>query len=392
MKKYIKSVAVLTAICAVIAALLAAVNHITNPIIEAQSASAANEALAVVLPGGEGFEEKDLATLGELPASITNVYSEKNGGYVFKMTVNGFKPGLVIMCGISADGSVAGATCLASEETYGEEKTFGDNLVGKNLESIADVDSTGTATFTKTAYKNAVKDALTAFAILGGAEIEMEKTPEELLAEALAEALPASEGKCTPKFVPEVLEGVDKVYSADNGSGYVFVIGEVYVGVDVSGKTVTKDVTAENSAIAEAAAEVIASSNMTEIDLTAYEGIHKTVVKAYKTDSGNYVFELHATGYNMRDHYAYEKKPIVIMAAATADGKIVAVETVSQNESQGFGAACADPGFYTQYNGTTEESYKDVDGIAGATVTTTAYNSAIGKVFETIKIMEGAAQ
>lgn len=392
MKKYIKSVAVLTAICAVIAGLLAAVNEITKPIIEAQSASAANEALAEVLPGGEGFEEKDLSTLGELPASITNVYSEKNGGYVFKMSTTGFNPGLVIMCGITSDGTVAGAKCLESGETFGEEKTYGENLIGKNLDSIAEVDATGTATFTKTAYKNAVKDALTAFAILGGAEVEIEKTPEQLLAEALAAALPASEGKCTPKFVPEVLEGVDKVYAADNGSGYVFVIGESYVGVDVSGKCVTNDASAENAAIAEAAAQTIAASGMTEIDMSAFEGIHKSVVKAYKTDSGNYVFELHATGYNMRDHYAYEKKPIVIMAAATADGKIVAVETVSQNESQGFGAACAEPEFYAQYNGTTEENYKDVDGIAGATVTTSAYNSAIGKVFETIKIMEGAAQ
>ncbi len=390
MKKYIKSVVVLTAICAVMAALLAAVNHITAPIIEAQSQSAANEALLEVLPGAEGFEEMDLSAY-TLPTSVITAY-KASSGYVVKVEVTGFKPGLVIMCGIDADGSVVKTKCIASNETYGEEKTYGVNLEGKNLENIGEVDSTGKATFTKTAYKNAVKDALTACAVFGGAEVEIEKTPEELLVEALSAALPASEGKCTLKFVPEALEGVDRVYAADNGSGYVLLIGEKYVGVDVSGKALGNDATADEIAVAEAAAEIIAASNMTEIDLDAYEGIHKTVVKAYKTDSGNYVFELHATGYNMRDQYAYVKEPIVIMAAATAEGKLVAVETVSQNESQGFGAACAEPEFYTQYMGRTEADYKEIDGIAGATVTTNAYNSAIGKVFEAIKIMEGAAQ
>lgn len=388
MKNYIKSVVTLTLICAVVAVLLSAVNYVTDPIIQAQEESAANDALAVVLPGGEGFEEIDLSAY-EMPSSIVSAHKEKNGGYVFKMEVTGYASGMVIMCGVDAEGNVAGTTCLQSSETNGAEKTYGDSLVGKNLDNVGEVDTVAGSTKTTTAYRSAVKDALTARAILGGEKVEIEKTPEELLAMALAEALPASEGKCTPMFVPEKLEGVDNVYAADNGSGYVLLMGEEYVGVGADGKAVGSSA---NAAAAEAAVSVITASNMTEIDISAYAELPKQVTAVYVTDSGNYVFRLAAEGYNMRDKYAQKKEPIVIMVAVGADRAIIACETVSQNESANIGALCALPEFYTQFNGKTEENYKEIDAIAGATVTTNAYTSAISKVFEAIKIMEGEAQ
>ena len=47
----------------------------------------------------------------------------------------------------------------------------------------------------------------------------------EILADNLNAALPAGEGKFTKYFRVEIIEGVDSIYVADNGAGYVCVIG-----------------------------------------------------------------------------------------------------------------------------------------------------------------------
>ena len=85
MKKHIKSVVSLTAICAVVALLLSFSNYITAPIVAKQESDAVAKALLVVMPNGEDFELIDLASK-ELPATVTEAYSEKNGGYVIAKT------------------------------------------------------------------------------------------------------------------------------------------------------------------------------------------------------------------------------------------------------------------------------------------------------------------
>ena len=81
MKENIKSVVVLTAICLVVAALLAVTNFYTAPIIEANKAAAATGSLAEVIPGAAGFEEVELPA--DAPATVKNLYKETSGlGYV----------------------------------------------------------------------------------------------------------------------------------------------------------------------------------------------------------------------------------------------------------------------------------------------------------------------
>ena len=57
MKNNIKSIIVLPVICLVVAALLAAVNFITAPVIEKNAILAAQESLRVVLPDSGEFKE-----------------------------------------------------------------------------------------------------------------------------------------------------------------------------------------------------------------------------------------------------------------------------------------------------------------------------------------------
>ena len=225
MKNNIKNLSVFVAICTVITLLLAVTNAFTAPIILKNQNSAANQALLVVMPDGKGFEQIETSDY-TLPATVTEVHKETSGlGYVVKLVTAGYGPDMVIMCGVGADGVVTGATCISSNETLGKEKTYGEGFAGKDAAGVEAVDTVGGATKTTGAYKNAVKDALNTAIILGGGSVDI-RTEEEILADNLAAALPAGEAKFEKLFLTELIEDVDAVYAAENGSGYVFVYGE----------------------------------------------------------------------------------------------------------------------------------------------------------------------
>lgn len=389
MKQYIKSIISLTVICGVMAILLAITNSITAPIIEKNAGAAANEALLVVLPDGEDFVAVDLSTY-ELPATVTEAYTEKNGGVVVKLTTAGYGSDMVVMVGITADGSVSGAVCLSSNETLGYEKTYGDSVVGYTSNNIDTLDTISGATKTTEAYKNAVKDALNTAVILGGGSVDV-RDEAQILADNLAAALPDGEGNFEKVFIAEKLTDVSAVYKATNGKGYVFVSGENFVGTDAEGNVVSQVDDALATTIS-ANASLIISSEIKEIDISGYD-MPSQIEKAYKTASGNYVFELKASGFGINgDKYYYPSgEYIKIKISLTPDGTVIACETTYQNESEGIGSACADESFYSQFNGKTEDNYGDIDAIAGATITTNGYKTAISKTFEAVKILEGVA-
>ena len=388
--KHFKSVIALTVICAVIAVLLAVTNSITAPIIEKNASAAANEALLVVYPDGGDFTQVDISTF-ELPATVTEAYSATNGGYVIKLLTSGYGANMVLMCGIDGNGAVTGATCLSSSETLGYEKTYGDSVKGKTAADIDAVETISGATMTTAGYKNAVKDALNATIILGGGSVDI-RSEEEILNDNLSEALPAAEGKFVSWFMVEELENVSAVYEAENGTGYVLVSGEEFIAIDKSGaviSTVSDDV----KATMEANAQLIINSSIEEIDISGYADMPSQVKKVYKTASGNYVFELGANGFGINgDHYFNPSgKQIELKASATKDGKVIAVLTTAQYETDGIGSVCADASFYTQFNGKVEADYSDIEGISGATITTNGYKTAVSKVFEAVKMLEGVA-
>ncbi len=391
MKQYLKSVAALTVICAVTAVLLAVVNSITGPIIAKQEAAAANEALLVVMPEGENFETVDLSTY-ELPATIVEAYHETvTNGYVFKMETVGYSSGFSIMCGVNAEGTVTGAVCLASSETLGYEKTYGEQLSGVTLETVETVDTIAGATKTTGAYRGAVKDALSAFVIVNGGSVDF-RSEEEILADQLNELLPEAEGAFTDMFIAEQLEGVDTIYAADNGIGYVYVSGETYVAVDAAGAVIT-DVDAATKANIEAQAQIMLNSSMEAIDLSGYADVPKQVVAAYQTASGNYVFDLEAAGFGINgdEWYKPSGEHIQIKVAVTSEGQIISCKTMYQSESEGIGSVCEEAWFYTQFNGRDASNYGDIDAISGATLTTNGYKTAISKVFEVIAMLKGDA-
>ena len=393
MKKSIKSILVLVSISAVVAILLSFTNYITAPIIEENNKKTANAALFEVLPDGESFELVNTSSY-TLPATVSEVYKAKNGGYVVKLTTTGYASGMVIMCGISPEGTIVGSKIVTSNETPAiggaAAETFASASVGKDAASVGAVDTISGATKTTEAYRNALKDALNTALILGGASVDI-RTEEEILNDNLSAALEAAEGKFTKYFFVEVVEGIDAIYSADNGSGYVCVIGEQFIAIDKSG-TVLTACSESDAAKVKGAVEIIGATKTADVDTTAFEGLPKQLISVKTTESGNYIVEIKGVGYGILggdEYHPASGEYIIIRVSMTAQGKIIDCMTVSQAETNGIGSACEDESFYSQFDGKTESDYSSINAISGATITTDGYKQAIMRAFETVKIIEG---
>ena len=386
MKQHLKTVLSLTIICAVVAVLLALTNSITAPIIAKQESSATQGALKEVLPSGEDFKEIDLSKY-KFPATVIEAYSEKNGGCVFKLETTGYSSGLVIMCGISPDGTVAGAVCIASQETNNAEKTYGEKVKGKSAENIDTVDTVSGSTLTSTAYRNAVKDALNAFKIFGGEAVDI-RTDAEILAEGLNTALPEAKGNFTVYYMKDNVS----VYEGADNTGYVFRVNDVFIPTDINGNILTEPDEATFNTVS-ALTNNILETKLTAIDKTKYPSIKSAVEEIRKTPDGGYRFKLRAEGYGILGKsdkwHPTSGEFIKITAFVSANGEILSCVTTAEGETENVGSICATPEFYTQFNGKNEGNYNEIDAISGATITTDGYKAAINIMFETIKILKG---
>lgn len=393
-KKFMPIV-VLSAICVAVTLLLAVVNMFTAPVIKAAADKKANETLAVVLPEGTDFEEVDLSTV-ELPTTVTKAFRETNGkGYVFEITSAGYKSGLVIMCGLDSEGKITGSKYTASSETYGAEIKLDGMYNGQTPDSFEPQAVSG-ATKTSGGYRDAIKAALDAYVIMSGGTVDLRD--ENTIIQDNCNLALGTEGKIFEKWFATEEIGVDALYVTDGGV-VVLIYGD-YVGITADGTVSTEGVNAEtgekeaigDGAYATANSAFITYSSAALTEVTLPEGVHKNVLKAYVTESGNYVFELQAAGYGIKgDKYVRSNEYILLKVAISADGKILSTLTVSQKESEGIGDVCAGPDYYERFNGSDSATYNDVENISGATVTSEGYKEAIGYAFEAYEIIKGGA-
>ena len=404
-KENIMPAAVLSAICLIVALLLSAVNLVTGPVIKENQEAAANEALLIVLPEGKNFEK---ITLDEkYPPIITAAY-KADGGFVFQADVTGKSSGLIIMCGINTEGKIVGTKVIAEQET----DTYDANVFpyvegldgeysGMGLDNFEPYLVSG-ATLTSKAYGDAVKAALQSFVIASGGSVDI-RTPEQIIQDNCNTALGTEGVKFTKWFATEIIEGIDAVYEAEGGAGRVFVIGESFIAVK-NGAAIGGG---ESSAAVEAADAVISASTLTEIQKPA--DANRAIDKIFVTASGNYIFELSASGYQALIEWG-DGTPIKIKLSISADGKIIDVLTVSHGESKGYGDTCATEEYYEQYRGQAGEDIKlssgtpdyhedlipsgstDIGAISSATYTTYGYQKAIKAAFDTFEVLTGGNQ
>lgn len=394
MMKHLKSILTLFSICAIVSIALAVCYGITAPIILERQNQAAAGALLEVMPDGGSFEKVDLSGK-ELPTTVKEAHKASNGGYVLQVEFAGFNPGNVAMIGVSADGKITGTKCITNTESSG----FGADAIptldasghynGSDLTTIDGVDTVAGVTVSTKAYRAAIKDALNAAVILGGGSVDL-RTPEEILNDNLNAALGSEGVEFEKHFFAEVVEGVDAIYVAKNGAGYVVVIGEEFIGVDANGNVIG----AANEVAANAVA-TIKATEFTELDLSTFQGLSKRVKSAKVTNNGVYVIEVEGAGFGINGESYYDPPPsgeyILVRVSISADGKIIDCYTVYQSETPSYGGACANEEFYGQFAGKTEDDYKDVI-IAGATETTKGYQAAIRNAFKAVTIFEGGAK
>ena len=297
------------------------------------------------------------------------------------------------------EGKIVAAKHIATNETYGVESELNNAYVGNTIDDISLILSSGatTAPLTSAAYHDAMKAALQSAILAAGGSVDT-RTPEQILQDNCNTALGTTGVTFTKWFATEIIEGIDAVYVAADNSGRVFVIGETFVGVKDGAIVGTTDANAETVL---AANTIIANSNKTEITELP-KGVNKHIVlKAYVTDSGNYVFDLKASGfanYSYEEGYSDVEVPIYISISITADGKIIDCATTKQSESKGYGDVCGTDEYRDQWTGKTNDDIvistspivkdnTDVGAIAGATYTTVGYQKAVKAAFAAFELL-----
>ncbi len=171
MKDIVKPIVVLTVICLVVTALLAYVNTVTSPIIEAAEQKSAEEARSEVLSKADSFEKLDPKGL---PENVSEVYKgSKDSGYVVIVTEKGYGGTIKLIVGLHADGSIEAVKTLLHSETNGigskvvdNGSGYRENFSGKTKETYESVDSVTGATISSKAYKRALNTVFETYEII----------------------------------------------------------------------------------------------------------------------------------------------------------------------------------------------------------------------------------
>jgi hypothetical protein len=218
--------AILLVIVAVFGAAAFALNMYTGPIIEANNAGAANDRLNAVMPGGSAYEDIT-ATLQGVPASVVEVSMDTSGlGFVIEAQATSQYTGstpMDIVLGVDATGKICGIELAAHSESLIFGADYPSTYIGQDS-ALADVGLYAGSTFSSTAFKNAVEEAMGVLAannlIAAGV-----KSDEQIL----AEMIPSLHTGLTSGGLlkAEKLEGNGNIvegYKALNGSGYAFIV------------------------------------------------------------------------------------------------------------------------------------------------------------------------
>ena len=170
MKDTIKLVLVLTIICAVSSALLAAVYSKTRAPIEAALEIRTAKAASKVMPAGVSTPERK--TVGDVTFFVATRDAKLAAVAVEGRSKNGYGGEIVLMVGFSADGKLVNYQKLVANETPGlgtkmESDAFKKPLLGKALAGTwkvrkdgGDVDAITAATISSRAVLECIRDAV----------------------------------------------------------------------------------------------------------------------------------------------------------------------------------------------------------------------------------------
>ena len=242
--RFVKTLGILLIIVAIFSGAALALNLYTGPIIEANSAGAANDRLnAVMSDGAQGYE--DITASLTLPeklvdanvafrtAEIVAVHKETSGlGYVVEVAwtsedSHGSEPNLVVV-GITADGKIIKINNEAYHDTdsyniFVKDPAYASTFEGKDS-ALTDVGLVAGSTHSSTAFRSAVAYAFEVLIIN-----DMVSAGVKTDAQILAEMIPAlhtglTSGGSLKATSVEASGNITEGYKALNGSGYAFIV------------------------------------------------------------------------------------------------------------------------------------------------------------------------
>lgn len=189
MNKIVKNALVLMAFSLVLGFILGAVYKITEGPIAEATLRKEMEAYKVVFENADTFKEvavdadaaAKVMTDGGFPDEINKAFQavDANGnslGYVVQLTTkDGYSGGIVMVVGITADGTVNGFSVTAHSETSGLgtkafEPAYADQFKGIPAADVSGVATISGATLTSTAVINGINAAVAYANSLGGAQ------------------------------------------------------------------------------------------------------------------------------------------------------------------------------------------------------------------------------
>ena len=189
MNKIVKNALVLMAFSLVLGFVLGAVYKITEGPIAEATLRKEMEAYKVVFETADTFNEvtvdeaaaAKIMTDGGFPDEINKAFEAVDAsgnplGYVVQLTTkDGYSGGIVMVVGITADGTVNGFSVTAHSETSGLgtkafDPAYADQFKGISADSVSGIATISGATLTSTAVINGINAAVAYANSLGGAQ------------------------------------------------------------------------------------------------------------------------------------------------------------------------------------------------------------------------------
>ncbi len=419
-KHLLNTIVILLAIALVFGAAMFGLNFITGPIIEEHNKGAEFAPLLAVMPEAENFElvydsaNASASTLTGIPESVIAIYKETSDkGYVVrtKASTQYSKDPMELTFGVNAEGKICGIQLDVYTDSI-DFRSKDANYISSYLEkdsALADIGTVSGATYSSTAFKNAVSEGFSAL-ITNQLIAEGVKSDAQILQEMIPTLAP---GMLKTEEVA-VSGNIEKALKAGNDAGFAYVIknGDASFLALVNATGVCKvydvagaDVTDAQASIADEA-KAHASANQksytedlnTKIsrlfedasELTALEiDTFNTVVSAVSFKSGGadyYGFYSRSIGFHQMDVY-------FVIDANGAIAKMDAKQFIFEEEYfMNFGGM--DAGSYKSgFEGLTTDTWNgEAAVIATATMTSNAMKQSTDDAFATFNAINGGAQ
>ena len=399
----IRSVVVLTTICIIVTAILAACNFVTAPIIKKQEEAANSAAYNDILPGATNLVEVE----GSFPATITKMMKDEGGaGYVFEAVTRGYeKKDINILISVDANGKIIKFDI--TNDTYPESKMtaadFETLYTGKNLPISPEpkVDIIANATVSSNAYKTVLNDVFTVFCQYAG----VEKSDDQKLADLYSVIMPWAVDKTGTltfnkiELPAGVASSIVDVYEPVSQTGYIVLAksgntslaagvnayGKVYYLSDLDGNDMlgNSSVTSVIADIEQTLPSVYASNDEAILAKMVAAGIISDASEATQVDFGKVSSNVIAV-YDIGGVNAYIAKAdgfggrITVCYVINANGEIVKYATLEQTEiayEDLYGTIIAEKEYADIFAGQTTETVTeetfDIEGSVTFTETAT---------------------